>query len=48
MTKADNVQFEPDELANRRKAARRTAIRLAIVAALVFVAFLMTGVIGRT
>ena len=35
------------EIAQRRSAARRTALILALVAGAIFVAFLMTGVIGR-
>jgi hypothetical protein len=37
----------PEELARRRRNARRTAIILALIALAIFVAFLMTGVTGR-
>ena len=38
--------IEPDDLAARRKRAVRTALVLAAVAVSVFVAFLLTGVMG--
>ena len=36
-----------DDLAQRRAAARRTAWRLAIVVAIIFTVFFLTGVVGR-
>ena len=38
--------IEPDDLAARRRKAVRTALVLAAVAVTVFVAFLLTGVMG--
>jgi hypothetical protein len=37
----------PEELARRRRNARRTAIILGLIALAIFVAFFMTGVTGR-
>jgi len=39
--------MDEHELEQRRRAARRTAWILAIVAFLIFGAFFMTGVVGR-
>ncbi|MGV8941980.1 MAG: hypothetical protein ACOH1P_10665 [Lysobacter sp.] len=41
------IPASPDEIAARRKAARRTALWIALVAAAVYVGFILTGVIGR-
>jgi hypothetical protein len=41
------MQIEHDELLRRRKAARRTAWILALVALLIFSLFIFTGVTGR-
>ena len=38
--------IDPDELTARRRKALRTALVLAAVAVTVFVAFLLTGVVG--
>ena len=35
------------DIAARRKAARRTALWLAAVAVLIYLAFIMSGVVGR-
>jgi hypothetical protein len=43
----ERTDIVPDELARRRRNARRTAIVLALVALAIFVAFLVTGVTGR-
>ena len=43
----ENAAIAADELARRRRNARRTAIVLALIALAIFVAFFMTGVTGR-
>jgi hypothetical protein len=40
-------QLEQTELEQRRKAARRTALVLALVALLIFSVFMFTGISGR-
>lgn len=39
--------LRPDEFAARRKAARRTAFVVALIAVGVYVAFILSGVLGR-
>jgi hypothetical protein len=39
--------MDNNEIAQRRRAARKTAWKLAIVALVIFGMFLMTGIIGR-
>ena len=43
----ESTDIAPDELARRRRNARRTAIVLGLVVTAIFVAFLITGVTGR-
>ncbi len=43
----DSTDIAADELARRRRNARRTAIVLAVIVLSIFVAFLVTGVTGR-
>lgn len=40
-------QFDEHEIDQRRRAARKTAWKLAIVAFVIFAAFLFTGIVGR-
>ena len=42
-----NAQMDSADLEQRRKKARRTAWKLALVAMLFFVGFLLTGILGR-
>lgn len=41
------AQFDQNEIDQRRKAARKTAWKLAIVAFVVFAVFMYTGIVGR-
>ncbi len=43
----DSTDIAADELARRRRNARRTAIVLAVIVLSIFVAFLVPGVTGR-
>jgi hypothetical protein len=43
----ERTGIAPEDLARRRRNARRTAIILALIALAIFVAFFMTGVTGR-
>lgn len=43
----DKPDIAADELARRRRNARRTAIILGLIALAIFVTFFMTGVTGR-
>ena len=39
--------IDPADLAERRTKARRTALWLALIAAAIFVAFILSGVFGK-
>ena len=44
---SDSNDIAPDELARRRRNARRTALILAVIVLAIFVTFLATGITGR-
>jgi len=44
---SEKQDIAPDELARRRKNARRTALFLGAIVLAIFIAFLITGITGR-
>ncbi|MEA5666142.1 MAG: hypothetical protein ACN6RG_07030 [Stenotrophomonas sp.] len=42
-----NSQWQPDELAQRRRRARRTALVVGVIAVAVYVGFILSGVLAQ-